>query len=150
MIICTAALNAGCSRNDDHVVVDGLPYAFPRNHVANVVFPEEGMTFVRLKPPGEKFSLVRDVRADRREAETGRIIISKINFEKSDDFQELKSGRENVFCNNAPYRSCGFRIIDQGEKWSVIFSRSDMGELPRLRKHAAKLIASYRIKTSLR
>lgn len=129
---------------NENVTIDGLPYAFPKNDILNIVFPTQGKTFIRLEPPGESFLLVKDEGADRKQEATGKTIISKINSSRFRKVEEFYRDGIQVFCKESPFFSCGTQIEDQGIKWSVIFNRSDVKNVANIKDRAQRVLMRYR------
>lgn len=128
------------------VTIEGLPYSFPKDHVSGFTTPQGGGTFVRLKPPGEAFLLVLDSKADRLQMETGRIIVSRINFSEFSRVTELHQDGETVICGEFTHNNCGFQIDDDGFRWNIIFDREKLPDVTAFRERARGLISSYRRK----
>jgi hypothetical protein len=139
-----AGLVVGCSKRTDEVLVEGLPYSFPKSHLNSLVMPDKGHLYVRLHPPGENFALLHDPMSDRQQREEARTVIPTI----SDRFSRqvpIQTAVGEVFClDGLPHYSCGFELYDQDVRWSVVFDRGRLRQVLAMRANAVVLLQSYR------
>lgn len=145
LAVILGVLLAGCSdRSANAVMVEGLPYSFPKNHVNSIVKPDEGHLYVRLHPPGHKFAIMHHPRSDRRQLEEDTLIIATVNTSRFSKHWSVATNVGEVICTDIPHYNCGFELFDRDLRWSVVFDRDQLPEVSKMKRAATALLASYR------
>lgn len=145
MAIILAGLLASCTDDRQHVtlVMDGVAYDVPTAHVkSHTSSPHQ---FVRIKTPNHPFELAYDDRLLQRATPNGWPVIFSLNDGTAPNVELIQSGDHKVVCRRAPAPGggCGFRLIHQGTKWSVLFPRDHLASIGYFQAEAASQLQSY-------
>lgn len=146
MAIILAGFLASCADDRQHVtlVMDGVAYDVPDAHVkSHTSSPHQ---FLRIKTPDHSFELAYDGRLQQRTAPNGWPVIFSLNDGTAPNLEHIESGGHKIVCRRAaaPKGGCGFRMIDHGTEWSVLFPRERLASIGDVQLEAASQLKSYR------
>ena len=145
LAVFLGVLLAGCSDSSaNYVIIEGLPYSFPKSDVNSIVRPDEGHLYVRLHPQGHKFALMHHPRSDRRQREERTLIIATVNTSRFSKHWSVATKVGEVICTDIPHFNCGFELYDRNIRWSVVFDRDQLPEVSNMKVAATALLAGYR------
>jgi len=133
----------GCSKMPNREIsVPGATYRVPDSDVEAVI-KDQGQTLVRIHPAGTHFKLILNTRSDRRQKETGKLVISGVS-NRFGNFESVDTPAGEVICSDVPHWNCGFEIFDQNSRWSVVFDRDYIHHTDELKAKALSILESYR------
>ena len=140
-----ALVATGCSElPPDPLTIEGLPYAFPKDHVHGFVPAEKGYLYLRLAPPGQELFLIIDARSERKQREQNSLVVSSINDTRFSQAKVFFQQGEQIVCKDTPLYSCGLQLNDSGITWSVVFHRESLSNVTDIKRRAEELITRYR------
>ena len=113
-----------------------------------VMPPKEGShLYVRLEPPGADYHLILDEFSHYRGNKLGPDVptISRLN-DRFGTFSVTQTAHGPVICmmGPQPHYNCGFRLNDGPVRWGVLFDKTQLGQVERIRMQAQTAIRSYR------
>lgn len=143
-IIPMIAMVTGCSgMQTNTITIQGVTYGFPDSHV-EAILQDQGHIFIRLHPADSNYKLLLNTRSDRKQRETGDLIISGVS-DQFGQFEHIPTVVGTVVCKEAPHWSCGFEVVDKGVRWSVVFDRDHLRNVKELKDAALSALSSYRV-----
>jgi hypothetical protein len=123
---------------------DGAYYDVPANHVQSHTLAPH--LFVRVKAPQRSFELVYDSRSAQRTAANGWPVIFSLNDRTAPHIEYVEVHGQKVVCRkaSAPEGGCGFKLIHQGMKWSVLFPQEHLASIGDMQIEAVSQLQIYR------
>jgi hypothetical protein len=141
----------GCRDSDAQrsITVSGITYRFPKDHVGGFVPDGNVGPYVRLRPPGENFSLVysKDVYRPNEQGPNVPTIAHVNHVPRSPTFQVTtqESDAGLIVCFSETLRfGCGLRITDKNVPWSLLFSSKDAPQAVNMAARAERHLSTYR------
>ena len=146
MVLIFAGVLGACAEDTDYlsVAMDDVAYDVPTAHVQS--YTREPHQFVRIKGPDHGFELAYDSRSTQRTAPNGWPVIFSLNDGRAPNVEYFDAGGQKIVCRkaSAPDGGCGFKLVDQGAQWSVLFPQERLESVADIQAEAASQLEAYR------